>query len=65
LIVTICQFYFRFTKELSLQLFEARKESSTDSTNVQIEVQDSWMVLSEIRPNLNDDEEESIENDDK
>ena len=44
---------------MSLQLLDARKESTVDI------FQDPWMVLSEIRPNDNDDDEETIENDAK
>ena len=46
-----------------MQLIEARKESTIDTTE-DLLVQDPWMVLSEIRPNINeDDEEETIDND--
>jgi hypothetical protein len=57
--------YFKsFTKELSIQLKEARNER-TDFIDHPLLVQDPWMVLSEIRPQIDDDEEDNIENDSK
>ena len=49
---------------MSLQLLDARKESTVDISEDSL-FQDPWMVLSEIRPNDNDDDEETIENDAK
>ena len=47
-----------------MQLLDARKQAPIDITE-DLLVQDPGMVLSEIRPDANSDEEESIENDNK
>ena len=49
---------------MSVQLKEARIESLDFDDNPLL-VQDPWMVLSEIRPQTDDDDEDSIENDTK
>ncbi len=49
---------------MSIQLKEARNER-TDFIDNLLLVQGPWIVLSEIRPQIDDDEEDNIENDSK